>query len=71
MAFTTRDLAVPPVDSQEVRAAARELEEIRQRLHRLAHHLDAEPTRALHRDVLLQKDWADRLSVELTEFAGD
>jgi hypothetical protein len=70
--FTTRTLKeAPPPDIKAVGKAAEQIEIARRALLKAAHHLDASSTRHLHRDVLEQKELADRTSIRLTEFAGE
>ncbi len=72
MAATTRafkDVEAP--EPAEIGRAAEQIEIARQALRKAGHHLDASSTRHLHIGTLDLKDGADKLSVKLTEFAGD
>jgi len=70
--FTTRTLKeAPSPDTEAVTKAAEQIEVARQALLKAAHHLDDTPTRRLHMDVLEQKERADKISIRLTEFAGE
>jgi hypothetical protein len=69
--FTTRDFkAAEAPDPTAVAAAGEQLEIARQALLKAGHHLDASPTRRLHKNTLDAKDRVNGLSIRLTEFVG-